>query len=405
MAARSIGVLWGVCLALLMTGCDCSGTHMEGGPCDVPEEMRPPECDAECSAEAPCEAGYYCHSSGVCTADCDPTNPVACLAPGTCTPEGRCLRPDSGGVDTGMQGCGFVNVAARRTTPNVILIIDQSSSMTAEFGSGTRWGVLQDSLLAEPEGLIFDMQSQVRFGLALYSAMAPGSEAEVEGECPMIDYVDVALDNYTAINTVYGPADPIDETPTGDSIDAVLARWNATPDPSDDPTIFILATDGEPDQCEQANPQEGQDEAIAAAGRAYAQGIRTFVIGVGDEVGEPHLQDMANTGRGMPLGTDCEVGECYFRPDDDAGLRDTLRAIIGGQLSCVVELDGAIQNLDLACSGSVELNGEDLLCDDPNGWRAIDATHIEILGTACTELQSGPGAQLEASFPCEVILI
>ena len=36
------------------------------------------------------------------------------------------------------------------------------------------------------------------------------------------------------------------------------------PDPSEDPTIFILATDGEPDTCAQPNPQEGQPEALAS---------------------------------------------------------------------------------------------------------------------------------------------
>ena len=36
----------------------------------------------------------------------------------------------------------------------------------------------------------------------------------------LIEWVPPALDNYDAISAVYSPADPIDETPTGQSIDA-----------------------------------------------------------------------------------------------------------------------------------------------------------------------------------------
>jgi hypothetical protein len=299
-------------------------------------------------------------------------------------------------------GCASREVEATRVTPNVILVIDQSGSMTAGFGGSNRWDALRESLLAEPDGLVSGLQSQVRFGLALFSANAPDDETVV-GMCPLIEWVPPALDNRAAIASVYGPARPLDETPTGDSLDAILARLTMTPDPSTDPTIFILATDGEPDTCAEPNPQNGQEEALAAAERAYRAGIRTFVISVGEgTVSARHLQDMANTGVGRRSG---EPDAPYWVAGDDAGLRDALRAIVGGELSCVVELNGRIQDLDAACSGTVRLNGRALVCDDPNGWRVIDANHIELVGSACETLQSGPGVRLEASFPCDVILI
>ena len=117
--------------------------------------------------------------------------------------------------------------------------------------------------------------------------------------CPLLTEVDFALDNYAAIAAAYNAADPIDETPTGDAIDAVLNRIQNTPDPSPDPTIFIVATDGEPDRCEEFNPQNGQGEAIAAVTRAFDAGVRTFIVSVGEGVvSQQHLQDMANTGLG-----------------------------------------------------------------------------------------------------------
>ena len=392
-----------VAVAVLAYGCDCGGPHSPDGLCSGP---RPPAtCDVPCSAAEPCEGAFYCADEGVCTADCDPLRPTLGCPMGICRDDGRCepIERADGSAD-GSNVCADVRVEARRVTPNVILIVDQSGSMTSSFGGGNRWDSLRGSLLDRPDGLIDSLQSTVRFGLALYSAEADGNSSDpVPGMCPLIEWVSPELDNYDRIDAVYGPADPIDETPTGASIDAVLDRLMMTPDPSTEPTIFILATDGEPDTCEQPNPQEGQPEALAAAERAYRAGIRTFIISVGEgTVSASHLQDMANAGLGRgPADPDAE----YWVAGDDAGLRSALRDIVGGELSCVVTLEGRIQNLDQACAGTVRLNRVPLPCDDPNGWRAIDETHIELQGDACDTLQSGPGVQLEATFPCDIILI
>ena len=301
---------------------------------------RPPDtCDVPCSDEEPCEGSFYCAAGGVCTADCDPLRPAEGCPGGRCMNDGRCMPSNRPDGD-----------------------LDAT-------------GVCADGNSSDP----------------------------VPGMCPLVEWVGPALDNHGAIQTVYGPADPIDETPTGASIDAVLDLLAMTPDPSEDPTIFILATDGEPDTCAQPNPQEGQPEALAAAERAYRTGIRTFVISVGEGVvSERHLQDMANAGLGRGAGDpDAE----FWVAGDDEGLRTALTDIIGGELSCVVTLEGRIQSLEDACAGTVRLNGEALSCDDPNGWRVIDETHIALTGDASDTLQSGPGVTPEASVPCHVILI
>lgn len=396
---------WMGCVAALVLayGCDCAGPHAVDGLCSGP---RPADsCDVPCAADEPCPSGFYCAAAGVCTADCDPLRPADGCPRGICRDDGRCEplpHPDASA--DGSNVCADVRVEATRVTPNVVLIVDQSGSMTSGFGESNRWDALRDSLLGRPDGLIDSLQSTVRFGLALYSAEAEGNSSDpVPGMCPLVEWVPPDIDNYDRIDAVYGPADPIDETPTGASIDDVLDRLLMTPDPSTDPTIFILATDGEPDTCAQPNPQEGQPEALAAAERAYRAGIRTFIISVGEgTISAEHLQDMANAGLGREAGDpDAE----YWEAGDDEGLRTALRDIVGGELSCVVTLEGRIQNLDQACSGEVRLNGTVLPCDDPDGWRAIDETHIELRGAACDTLQSGPGVTLEATFPCDIILI
>jgi hypothetical protein len=51
----------------------------------------------------------------------------------------------------------------------------------------------------------------------------------------------------------------------------------------------------------------------------------------------------------------------------------------------------------------VALSGQPLACDDPNGWRVVDAKHIELVGDACTNWLSTTDASIDARFPCNVI--
>ncbi|NIS33834.1 MAG: VWA domain-containing protein, partial [Actinobacteria bacterium] len=271
---------------LLLAACDCNETTP---PCEREEPIF--GCGATCDETISCRAGLYCDpDEGICTADCAADDD--CGSKEICNGDGQCEdAPDMGG-DTdgrvardGPDGCPSVMVSARRVTPTVILVVDQSGSMTASFGGSNRWDALRDSLLDPDDGLIQALEDQVRFGLALYSAEAEGNDSGPPiGECPMLNEVTAAISNYEAIEAVYAAAEPIDETPTGDAIDAILDGWLAMPDRPTDPTIFILATDGEPDRCEELNPQNGQAEAIAAVTRAHDNGIRTFVISVGDDI-------------------------------------------------------------------------------------------------------------------------
>lgn len=281
-----------------------------------------------------------------------------------------------------------------------MLVVDQSGSMNERFSGGSRWNVLRDALLAEPGGLIASLEDEVRFGLALYSARADDGPAI--GMCPMVETVPFALNNHEAIARVYRRAEPIDETPTGESIDFLLDLISSTPDPPEGPTILVLATDGEPDTCAVPNPQRGQPESIAAVERGYRMGIRTFIISVGrDTVSETHLQEVANAGVGRRPGDDDAP---YFVAGDDDGLRSALRAIVGGALGCVIDLEGRI-DMEQACTGRVELNGHVLPCNDPNGWQPVSETTIELRGEACDRLQGGDGADLVATFPCNIVFI
>ena len=386
---------------LIVAGCDCESPDGTGGPCDSP--IPNAECGRECDADNPCNSGYYCDSDGTCRSDC--AGGIGCATGEVCGGDGRCRPAMQTDASVGQDGsttvdaavCANVELMATPITPNVVIIVDQSGSMNADFvGDQSRWDVLRESLLAQPDGLISSLESQVRFGLALYSGR------EGNPVCPLVTSVDLAIDNYAAIAAVYNAADPIADTPTGDAIDEVLAQVMALPNPAMDPTIFVVATDGEPDRCEELNPQRGQGEAVAAVENAFAAGVSTYIISVGEgNVSAQHLQDMANAGLGR-MATDPDAE--FWVAGDEQGLAAALGEIVGGVLTCDVNLEGRI-DVTTACSGSVRLNGRTLDCNDPNGWAPLSEDRIEILGTACEELQSSSGAVLEATFPCDVVLI
>ncbi len=301
--------------------------------------------------------------------------------------------PDSGtDQDSGPDICGRVEVKTVPVVPNVVLIVDQSGSMKDPFDTlntiqRSRWEALRDYLLAD-DGLLKTYQSNVNFGLALFSGTGPNGEV-----CPYVTQVPYTLNNFDAISSAYTPAQPLNNTPTGDSIDAVVNSLA----PSTNPTVFILATDGEPDTCEQPWPQEGQKEAVDAVVRAYSLGITTYVVAVAkeDELSQSHVNDMANAGQGVSSGAES------FRITDNSELKAALEQIVSGEISCTVPLEGTVTTID-TCSGQVLLDGVDLPCETDNGY-FLNGNSIELRGEACKKLKLG--GVLSASFPCGTIYV
>ncbi len=408
---------------VLALGCSKDTPTMIASDSCVSGDAR---CGLRCDDTHGCGAGLFCSASMRCAQQCDPENP--CDGGKACSKDGRCTtsvevdasvvdsgKPDSTFDDddagqsfagTGAPICADKTVSAQRVKPTVVLIIDQSSSMHEDFdGLGSRWNVLRDFLL-DDAGLIASFQDQVRFGLAMYSADSDrDSPLPVTpiGECPRVSGVSPALGNFDAIETAYRATEPIEDTPTGDAIDKVLAdlALDDDPDAERDPIVFVLATDGEPDTCEQLDPQEGQQEAIDAVSRAFDAKIKTFVIAVGNDVSETHQQDIANAGLGR--GPADEPAE-FWRAGDDATLRQSLTEIIGGQVSCDITLDGSVAQSD-ACKGTVLLNGKTLPCEDDDGFTWVDSSHIRLQGKACDHPKTLQTAMLHVTFPCGVQVV
>lgn len=291
-------------------------------------------------------------------------------------------------------GCAEVQVQVDPIIPTLVLLVDQSGSMTSNFSGQPRWDAMYETLMEPGSGVVATLESQVRFGLTLYTSQ-DGFEG---GECPMLTTVEPALDNFADIDAVFAPADPVDETPTGESLAAVaqqLADFQA-----DGPKGIVLATDGEPDTCEQPNPQQGQTEAIDAATEAFDLGITTYIISVGDDVGAQHLQEMANVGVGKAI--DDPAPAPYYQALDAMQLVDAFEEIVGTFVSCELLIEGEV-DLEQVCEGTVSLDGTELECGVD--YELPDQSTLVLLGEACDTLKDGDNHSVDASWPCGAVNI
>lgn len=356
----------------------------------------------------------------------------------------------TGGTDPGI--CQQLSVIPTPQVPTVELLVDTSSSMFET--TPTAWSVLYNALMDPNTSPVKQLQGKVNFGFASYKGKQGTSETDAS--CATMTTVAPALNNFDAINAVYqtvgtsynptSPPSPKWETPTNYGIYYAQQILSAFMPPQPGGKYILLVTDGNPNTCEELDPQCGQDYAIKAAQDAYAAGIGLFVLGVGDIVKNPNsgcptsarcgglaLQDMANAGVGAPVTapTGCEdptSTSCQFRYES-CNKNNTLTASYGtgssmpgtpyevdtsatdaqtklaaafssllSNVPCAIDMD-AIVTGDPSL-GDVEVGSTKKTYNDPNGWMLDSNSYTVILqGTACTSFRSGQDVQI--SFPCD----
>ncbi len=384
-------------------GCSDAGPKGASVSCDNPSGCG--DVGATCNANAECASGSC--AGGECVGAAPGTGsggsgPTAPTGDG----EGGSfvfvddLDPSQGGA--GGPGCVDLDVDFARVTPTVVLLIDQSSSMEADFDNGVdRWDTLVNTLSNPQSSLIKKLENSVRFGMALYSSLNGfGTDLQNPNVCPQLTSVDIALGNFSAMSDVLtsDANDPVDDTPTAESVAAVAAQLAAFPE--EGPKSIILATDGDPDTCEDpnSNAQESSKAlSVGAVTAAFANGIPTHVISVGDEATESHLKDLAVAGAGGD-----PAAEAYTALDTDA-LADAFERIISGVRTCDFTLEGTVDAGD-AARGTVILDGQALAFGDPNGWEMPNPTTVRLLGDACEAIHAD-ATGISMSFPCDAIQI
>jgi hypothetical protein len=332
--------------------------------------------DTGCDSNAECGAGQVCNAHGVCENMIIDPDPAPDPVPDVCAK-------------------GELELVARPAT--VVMLIDQSSSMNKAFDAGSRWEVLRSALLDEQTGAIKQLESTVRFGIALYSSQN-GYGRDGSRTCPMLaglDEIPIDFGNYQKIRDVFTAASPIDDTPTAESLAEVTDRLAALS--VDGPKAILLATDGEPDTC--ADPDAHNSDtnrfAVDTARASYAAGVSTYVLSVGTEIAEQHLQDMANAGAGVPDGG---PNAPFYRATDQAGLRAALASIVSSTQTCTFHMDGDTST-SVVTKGTVKLDGQVLTMGVD--WTLNADGDVELLGARCDAVKTGQH-ELSAEFPCVV---
>ena len=406
----SAGLGFGLGLFALVGMASCSGS--EGSlvsPCK--SELM---CGQACDPTNACETGKYCGADGKCTAECV-AGDKRCGDGQTCSGSGHCIKgsgltlgtggtSSSGGgsASTGATGgvCAATNVDLSHQLPTVLLLVDQSASMNAMFGTSDRWQTLRTALMDPAMGIVNTLQAQVRFGLTLFSGRngAP--------PCPELTSVAPMLNNFPPIDMAYPVPTTaiIDDTPTGESIDGAVQLLAAVKDPG--PKVIVLATDGEPDTC--ADPDPGDDagrtaakeRAIKATQDAFAQGIFTFYISVGNEVSDMHATEMANVGQGFPRN---DPMQRFYRANDQKALTDAFATIVAGVRNCSFQLSGTVKNGD-EVNGVVTLDGALVPYNSPDGWRLSSPSTVELTGKSCDTVKDKNDHKITAEFPCGSIV-
>jgi hypothetical protein len=443
------------CSQGLLCGPDnvCSGSCGEpgGSACGVeaclPSGLCSEGLGRDCKRSSSCGDGLTCSSLGHCAVPCEPGGAEKCKAGAACRQDGTCPTDrdvvlgvggqDGGGGDPlgsgGASSCIDVDVDFEPQVPTVLLLIDRSFSMNDEAGFGDavkaavddgtyalgdcpkdndwRWNVVRDVLMSPAKGIVKPLEGRVRFGLSLYSSdngrvdKDDAEKVDTAKSCPVLINVPIALDNHQAMLDQFKCSDIFNDTPTGESLIAAAATLKAFTEPG--PKVIVLATDGEPDNCE--CPNFGKDfhvpakcklpgvadqvkkDVVATAQQIHAEDVSINVINVSTPSNaglQQHLKDVADAGGGQVY-----LG---FSP---GALSSAFEDIINGVRSCAVDLNGEIAPGKEA-TGKVTLDGEELVLNGKDGWQVNTPSQIELRGAACEAIKSG-GHDLAIRFPCD----
>jgi hypothetical protein len=360
----------------------------------------------------------------------------------------------AGGGGTG-NVCQELTVETKPVTPTVLILVDNSSSMFEPRAD--LWDALFNALMVA-DGPVDGLQAKIRFGFASYKGIAnngqPVATSETDPACAEVAEVTYALDNYAAINDIYTmlgtqwmPGVKW-ETPTGHAITRVVPGLRDFVADPPGPKIILLVTDGNPNTCRVLDPQCGQDQTIKAVQDAYAAGIGTVVLGIGDIVGANtgcvpaqmrcgvnHLQDIANAGQGQPVvqpPAEYVYQQCVAGPAGGAGtltatyspaggtampltatnaaaIAPALEGLLTGFVSCTLDMNALVTGnpaLGTVIVTPTEGPNKDqvrpiMINDMTDGWVLEDNRfQVTLTGQACEDYKIG--AKVDIAFPCEV---
>jgi hypothetical protein len=276
----------------------------------------------------------------------------------------------------------------------IVVLIDQSGTglcplesdgpcdgaTKTEDDPATRWNQTRAALLAD-DGLVAKLAARGRVGLAFYS------NVDERQECPEFTDLAPVEGDLATLRRAYEAQVTRNHQPTGDAFVALTSKLEGK---GAGGAIVVLVTNGSPDSCDDPDAN-GQAEPIAATvdaiKNAAAQGVTTFVVGMGRDPSEREsLQRFALAGRAMPANA---AGEAYFPVGAERGVIDAFDELVFGERACVFSLSTPLSSQDAARSRAA-LDGEDLAYGGADGWRLAEGgAKVEVVGKACELVRRG----------------
>jgi hypothetical protein len=296
--------------------------------------------------------------------------------------------------------CGLQTFKLEKVPPEILLVLDRSSSMErkpegAPVGSvATLW---TDALGAVDE-VVKATQMAVHWGLKMFPTPTG---------CMVIDGVETpnAPNNYDMVigkartagtnNTTTGTGG----TPTDTAMTKATTFLKGLT--SKNPKYIVLATDGEPTCAAGASAGLGQagPAAVNAITAAAAAGFKTYVVGIAIGGSLATLNEMAVAG-GVPRN---DPTNKFYPVANRADLTAALQVITGQVSNCVFPLDKAPPDKDAV---KVTVDNERVPPNAMEGWSYTSPqnTAIQLNGTWCERVKTKT-ADVSIVFGCPNIPI
>ena len=309
-------------------------------------------------------------------------------------------------VDAAPPNCGQTSVSVMPVPPDILIVQDKSLSMSMDPSGGncaptaaagcSKWSQVSAAM----DTVVMATQGTVNWGLIFF-----GSDNMCGVNTTPI--VSIAPNNYTAVAAAYAGNQPTSYTPTESAVDAAVAYMKTVPDQN--PKYLLLATDGIPN-CKPGDRTVTDDDspgATTAVMNAAAAGFPTFVVGIGDTMGDATLNMFATAG-GEPQ-TGSADGNLFYEVNSTSDLVAALTKIVGQATSCSFPLTGVSGDLEKVAVSAKDASGNtiEIMQDAVNGWSYTDATKTAIIlnGDACNNLKSVTYTGFQFIYTCSTGII
>lgn len=358
---------------------------------------------------------------------------AAAMASGGAISNGGARSVASGGSagavsQGGEKACSAETREGRRAPLDMYFLVDSSGSMADDVDGGTKWELVTSALTGFLES---PSNAELGAGIGYFPNTVPIDcslpDADclcdpfsricyptADGSCEVADYETPAVPlavpaRRSAVVADLASHEVVGSTPTRPALEGALnyVRSWATQHPDRKP-IVVLATDGEPTECDENTPDDVAD--VAARALAGSPSIQTFVIGVGDSLESLNgVARAGGTGRAYLVDPNANLSSAFARTlDNIRGTAASCDFAIPTQGSSGEKINPSKVNVSLTVNGVPtrisQTFGNDAANCDAGGWyfdNPAAPTRIRLCESTCQALSGG---SIQVEFGCDTVV-